>query len=278
MCCDANTSSPASVIDSLRVLAVQADKPFAEPGETVHLEALIADPLGDGRAISVAWGTCVNPGSAELPACASAVASFQTSGSSFDVTVPSGALDGAPADAQVGSVGVVFAACAGTLSSVRHGLSPVTCVDAIGKTNDRATFVWGEKRITVLRGLRNANPKIARLRVDGLIWPETEERTLKACDVKAVSDCPIAGQHTLQLDITKDSVETYFGQTEDVVVFFFTSQGVLRDEFARPDTDGATLTAVALNKPDRTRGELLWFVVRDDRGGVSFTSRRARIE
>ncbi len=278
LACDANTFPPASLVDSLRVLAVQADKPFAEPGETVHLEALIADPLGEGRAISVGWGTCVNSGSSELPACASAVSSFQTSGSSFDVTVPSTALDGAPADAPIGSVGVVFAACAGTLTPTPHALAPATCVDASGRTNDRATFVWGEKRITVLRGLRNANPVIARLRVDGLIWPETEERTLKACDVKSVSGCAVEGQHGLQLDVTKESVETYFGQTEDVVVFFFTSQGELRDEFARPDADGATLTVVALDKPDRARSELLWFVVRDDRGGVSFTSRRARIE
>lgn len=276
--CDSSNFDPASLVDSLRVLAVTADKPFAEPGEAVHLEALIADPLGDGRNVAVAWGTCVNPGSSEVADCAAHVSSFQTMGSSFDVTVPADALDGAPPDAPIASVGVVFAACAGTLTLQRHDLAPVTCVDANGKTNDRATFMWGEKRITVLRGLRNANPVIARLRVDGDLWPENEERTLKACDSQTVAGCSIDGQHGLQLDVTKDSIETYFGQTEDVVVFFFTSQGELRDDFARPDSDGATLTVLALDKPNRARAEQLWFVVRDDRGGMSFTSRRVKIE
>jgi hypothetical protein len=278
LACDGANFTPASTVDTLRVLAVQADKPFAEPGELVHLRALVADPLGNGRPVAVAWGTCVNPGSAEIPDCAAAISSFQTSGSDFDVTVPANALDQAPPSLPLGSVGVVFAACAGTITPTRHGLAPVTCTDANGKVNDRNTFMWGEKRITVVRGLRNANPTIVRLRVDGVIWPENEEKTLKACDATSVNDCALAGQHGLQLDITKDSVEAYFGQTEDVVTFFFTSQGELRDDFARPDADGATLTVLALDKPNRTRSEELWFVVRDDRGGMSFTSRRARIE
>ncbi len=287
--CDGVNFEPASLVNSLRVLAVQADRPFASPGQSVHLEALIADPLGQGRNVTVAWGTCINPGSAEVSTCASTVSSFQTNAGTVDITVPADALANAPPSLPVGSVGVVFAACAGTVTLTKHGLDPVTCVDATGKTNDHATFMWGEKRITVVPGacnpnapddhvLCNHNPTIARLRVDGVIWPENEEKVLTACDARTVATCSASGQHSLQLDITKDSVETYLGQTEDVVTFFFTSQGSLRDDFVRPDADGSALTVVALDRPDRSRPEQLWFVVRDDRGGMSFTSRRARIQ
>src|SRR5690349_24975049 len=58
---------PGSRVTSLRVLAVQADRPYAQPGETVHLDALSHDP--QGRETTWAWATCVNPASALLEDC-----------------------------------------------------------------------------------------------------------------------------------------------------------------------------------------------------------------
>ena len=274
----ASSYDPPSLVNTLRVLAVSADKPFAEPGESVHLEMLLADPNGDGRPVQIAWGLCVNPGSAEIGACADSVVSFQTSGESFEFTVPDSALDAVPPEAPVGSVGVVFAACAGTITAQRTPLSPVRCQNSAGADVGRSGFVWGEKRVTVVRGLRNHTPLLARLRVDGVIWPADEVRALRSCDAASVADCSGEGQHALQLDVALASFEHYFGQTEDLVGFFFTSQGELRDDFLRPDADGTLLTVLALDKPDAARPVLLWFVVRDDRGGMSFTSRRARVQ
>lgn len=276
--CENVTFDPPSLVNTLRVLAVRADKPFAEPGESVHLEALVADPKGAGRAIAFAWGTCVNPGSAEVTACAAAISSFQTnSSSSFDLTVPQDALDAAPPDAPIGSVGVVFAACAGTIVQRATTTAPVTCLDASGHAVGRDGFMWGEKRVTVVRGIRNQNPTIVRVRIDGALWAEGDVPTLSACDVVKVDDCPATGQHQLQMDVTPDSVETYFGQTEDVVGFFFVSQGSVKDDFLRPDDTFAMPTVVALNKPDFTAPVQLWFVVRDDRGGMDFTMREATL-
>ena len=42
--CAPKDFSPSSLVDSLRVLAVRADKSIAAPGESVHLDALVADP------------------------------------------------------------------------------------------------------------------------------------------------------------------------------------------------------------------------------------------
>src|SRR6187551_2418310 len=54
---------PPSELHSLRILAVQKDKPYAQPGETVNLQMLWQDasPLA-GRDIQVAWSPpCFDP-------------------------------------------------------------------------------------------------------------------------------------------------------------------------------------------------------------------------
>src|SRR5438105_3550081 len=65
--CAPKDFTPASFVDTLRVLAVRADKPFAAPGENVQLTALVVDPNGKDRPIAFAFGTCINPGSGEIP-------------------------------------------------------------------------------------------------------------------------------------------------------------------------------------------------------------------
>src|SRR5438132_1286666 len=47
--CAPKDFTPASFVDTLRVLAVRADKPFAAPGENVQLTALVVDPNGKDR-------------------------------------------------------------------------------------------------------------------------------------------------------------------------------------------------------------------------------------
>lgn len=55
---------PKSKVDSVRLFAVRADKPYARPGETVTLEALVTDQRRDKpRAMKVYWipVVCLNP-------------------------------------------------------------------------------------------------------------------------------------------------------------------------------------------------------------------------
>src|SRR5438270_11067483 len=63
---------PGSRVTSLRVLAVQADLPFAEPGETVTLRSLSYDP--QARTVNWAWATCVNPAASTVDACLAKIA------------------------------------------------------------------------------------------------------------------------------------------------------------------------------------------------------------
>lgn len=272
---------PSSFVDTLRVLAVQADKPLAAPGEDVNLRALVVDPLGAGRPLRLWFATCTNPGSAEVVACAASLGPAEQTPipadgePTFSVHVPEDAL----AAGDVGSVGVVFAACAGTLSvAARPEGAPVGCVDAKGARVGREGFVWGEKRITVVRGARNANPEVANVYFDGHRWDEGFDIALDACAGTRVDDCSADRQHEVDVQVPRGTAEAWLGGTEDVVTFFHVSQGAVHDDVARAGADGvlfpnlyAPAGAVAARPID------VWVVVRDDRGGVGWAHRTATL-
>jgi hypothetical protein len=62
--CGGGGFDPASKVDSVRLFAVRADKPYAKPGETVTLEALVADARKDKPRPAVLYWIpilCLNP-------------------------------------------------------------------------------------------------------------------------------------------------------------------------------------------------------------------------
>src|SRR6187402_195343 len=63
---------PGSKVDSFRVLAEQADLPYARPGEQVHLSSLSFDPAA--RPVTWAWASCSNPSSSNLQGCLDSIA------------------------------------------------------------------------------------------------------------------------------------------------------------------------------------------------------------
>jgi hypothetical protein len=265
--CSSDDFEPVSYVDTLRVLAVRADQSWAAPSETVHLDTLLADPTGGGRAVSWAWSTCLDPGSEELSACRAAAGPFTPGGPTLDVTVP------ASASTAPGTVGVLFAACAGTLSMAPTAAAPVTCVDASGRTNDRGSFMWGEKRILVVDGVRNANPRIADVLLDGTSWRESGDvRSIAPCDQGHVSDCDASLRHRIEIVPAPGSAETVDGQTELLVAFFFVSSGGVADDFARADVGKLATDLATIHTPPKTPATA-WLVLRDDRGGVDWAVR-----
>jgi hypothetical protein len=288
--CEATGFDPEYLVNTLRVLAIQADAPVAQPGQAVHLTTLWADPNGAGRPVQWAWGTCVNPGSTQIPDCAAALRTLALGGDSFSATVPTDALDGVT----VGEFGVVFAACAGTITlapNAQNG-APVTCKDASGKVVGREGFVWGGTRITVFPGVTNQNPRIDSVSFDGAPWGPSDLPVLDACAEKHPEDCPASTRHVFSYTATPDSAESYdvgLGpQTEQLVGWFFVTQGSLDAGYASPLTadGGADDAGAPLSPPtfqmtftptlaDPTQRLHVWLVLRDDRGGLSFTQREA---
>lgn len=274
--CGSPSFAPASRVDTLRVLAVRADQPFARPGEGVHVTALVADGHAP-RAVAFAWGVCVNPGSEEADACARGASTFTFGGPTFDVQVPGDALATRPAGSPVGMVGVVFAACAGTLLQVRTETSPVRCVGPDGADLGRDGFVWGIKRIVVTESARNANPSIDLLRIDGVEWG-TGTAVFVACPASSLRDCARDQRHLVEAIPSPTSVETALGVTEDLVASFYVSQGSVDDDYARVDpASGAFHTVVAATEGDPKRSMTMWIVLRDDRGGVTWAARSIEV-
>jgi hypothetical protein len=262
--CEATGFEPEYVVDTLRVLGVQADLPLAEPGENVHFTTMWADPNGGGRPIAWAWGTCLNPGSSQIPDCAAVITNVALGTDSFSATVPANALDGVVA----GEFGVVFAACAGTITLApnRATGAPVTCTDASGAVG-RQGFVWGGTRVIVVKGLRNANPGIDQVFIDGNSWGKNDAVTL---------DPTVT--HAITYTQTDGSAETYdIGTgptTEQLVGWFYVTQGTLVAGYASPDASGAFDMTYTAPATDRTRPVHLFLVLRDDRGGLAQTDRQ----
>src|SRR5882724_6730238 len=66
-----NDFDPSSRVNTLRVLAVQADLPYAHPGETVSLRTLSHDP--ENRVLSWGWAVCENPEDSSTLGCVGAL-------------------------------------------------------------------------------------------------------------------------------------------------------------------------------------------------------------
>jgi hypothetical protein len=285
LACEATGFEPEYVVDTLRVLAVQADAPIAAPGDTVHFTTLWADPNGGGRPVAWAWGTCVNPGSSQVPDCVAAMKSIAPGGDSFQAMVPSDALDAVP----VGELGVVFAACAGTIALTPNAATgaPVTCTDSNGAVVGRDGFVWGGTRVVILAGATNANPAIDSVSIDGQPWGAGDAPALATCAKKNVDDCAPETQHVFSYTAPSGSAETYdvgLGpQTEELVGWFCVSQGSLTAGYASEDVDdgGTPIDPPTFEMTftptlaDTSRPLQVWLVLRDDRGGLSFTERHA---
>jgi hypothetical protein len=132
--------------------------------------------------------------------------------------------------------------------------------------------MWGEKRIVVASGVRNANPKIADVRIDGASWDATMPPALARCDADHVEDCAADRQHEIEIVATPDSAEVYGQFTEDLVAFFFVSDGRVADDFVRQD--GASFsTTIAPTRVASGATVSVWLVLRDDRGGVDWQVR-----
>jgi hypothetical protein len=262
---------PASRVIDLRLLAVQADQPFARPGEEVQLRALFHDP--EGRPLEWAFGPCAEADSSAALACLRALA-FEdlTIGKqpSYVLRVPGDALGGGAGNA---FLGVAVVACPGTLrAGDTHGI-PVACEDAQGRALALDTFEVGMKRIFVRDDARNENPAIDMVLWDGEQWPQGELREAR-CD----GEDGKCRKHALELrsEHAQETSTDEDGQTirEVAIVQFYATGGTFEDDvrtIEEPDTTWKP------RKQDRGKELTLWFVLRDDRGGVSWTERRVRV-
>lgn len=180
--------APISKVSGLRVLAVVADKPYAQPGDTVTFTMTYADPPGVTETPEILWiGGCNDPAGDEYYLCYEQVLKNPIigSGATFSVQVPADIVSRRPPSAPEGSVFVFFGACvggsimplpglldggSGGAAAAGSGLAgnfPFGCFDAQGQQLPAGNFVPGYTEIFVFRdGRTNENPVVNGLSIN----------------------------------------------------------------------------------------------------------------
>jgi hypothetical protein len=283
---------PGSRITSARLLSVRADAPYAAPGAEIHLEALAYDP--EKRALSFGWGTCPNPTATTVLGCLDEMdASTFRAGSdlsTFDLVIPADALDPASStNREQASVGVVVVVCPGDLTLLapaphilQTGTLPFVCSDRdSGRKLASDEFVVGLKRVFVRATDHNANPSIEGVTFDGVDWPSDEVKTVRACPSTGYDykECEAQGHDIAPIvpaRVAEQGSDAFgLSYSEQVIVQYYASSGVWKDDLRIVSAPGTRWAGQRSNDGSVTT---LWIVVRDDRGGVSWTHRRVQVE
>ena len=293
------TFDPGTRVTDFRLLAVAVDKPYAAPGEEVTATTLTVEPFG--RPVTYAWTTCVNPADSTVNACLAALQAASAAGrppeivqgqdrASFTWKVPSDALSSLPERARsAATAGIVTVACPGTLLIARPGEAPsgglpFTCIEApSGAALPYERFVVSVKRVFLRANDRNANPRLDAFSWDGAPWPESEVRETVACsnDTNVFGDCKGGEEHVIVASPSPGAVESGVDEygvpfTEAAVVQYYASEGTF--EFEARTVETASLgTKWVARASARGKEVTMWFVIRDNRGGVSWTTRRVRV-
>lgn len=288
---------PGSRVTDFRLLAIAADKPYAAPGETVKLEALYHEPFG--RPITWAWSTCPLPRDSTATACLARFAELSQSPdrapsftvgreqTTYEVTIPPNILDGIqPQSLANATVGVLTIGCPGELSPrdprvVPTGELPFECREAgSAQVLPFERYVVSVKRIYLYPRDKNQNPTITSVTWDGAPWPSGEVKEVNACDFDSNQwdDCK-GEKHELVVTAPPESVEAGTSEygtpfREAIVYQFYATEGLFEfntKTFESPKTRWSART--------RARGQTVdfWMVVRDNRGGVSWTTRQVKV-
>jgi hypothetical protein len=223
--CGSGAFEPASKIVSVRILATQADLPYAKPGDTVKLTTLAADGRADkSTPMTLYWlpFTCEDPPNDAYYGCFAQLAGrttgkggtgsgggaptlppgvdltpFLPQGPNFELKVPADVVDAHPKVMGSDQYGTVFAfniACAGHLEIVpidpsnrNPQATPIGCFDANHKQLGPDDYVIGFTEIfSFADGRANANPVIDHATLSGNAVDPAQGITVDHCG----SNCP----------------------------------------------------------------------------------------
>lgn len=209
---------PPSNVNSLRILAVVADKPYVQPGEEVTFKMTYSDGLAASnreppRPIQITWlGGCFDPEGDQYFACFpqlqevfEQIASGEISPfgyvsqgvgiDAFTLEIPEDIISRRPRPdfgPYAGIAYVFFAACAGVVRPIpieqasEAGSFPLGCFDYEGNRLGPDSFVPGYTQVYAFDDERtNDNPTLEGLTLDGEEMSEefAEIPKVKACDL-----------------------------------------------------------------------------------------------
>src|SRR5690349_5850172 len=197
---------PGSHIDSPRILALQADQPYAHPGEHVALDLLYANP--SDAPLSWAFGTCTLPDGSAVDTCLAELdgelTPFEPGTGALEVDVPDDVLSGlSEGERPSALIGAVVLACPGELAKGQTGPVPARCLDDDGHALPISDLEVGIKRILLREHDRNANPAIDGLFWDGKPWPENDVPRAQLCPHGGheIDDCEKSLQQRIDVQV-----------------------------------------------------------------------------
>jgi hypothetical protein len=159
---------------------------------------------------------------------------------------------------------------------------PFRCSDSTsGRELELDEYVIGVKRLFVRESDQNQNPVIERIEFDGEDWPEAEVKEVDACDTDEndYTACSGSSLNDVAAIVGAESFESGRDEfqrdySEDLVIQHYSTEGIFESEVRVADDPKTGWVA----RSSASGSELsLWFVARDDRGGVSWTERRVRV-
>ncbi|OQB10023.1 MAG: hypothetical protein BWY17_04410 [Deltaproteobacteria bacterium ADurb.Bin207] len=289
---------PPSKLNTLRVLGVQADKPYPKPGETVELRMLWHDgksPVDAPRPVQIVWiGGCFNPAGDLYYLCYPQMAEKLSQiekdpslidklfgfGDTFSLDIPADIIANRPAVPGAEPYGlsyVFFAACAGQLAPSEPGDDglPFGCFDETGRRLGADDFVPGYFGLYSFADRTNDNPIVVGLMINGHLIDPSQEPSFPRCTKGACHDLQ------LRAVVDPESAETNTGLvdsdgrvlSEQMWVEYLATAGkiersprLVNDASKGFNEDNGT----AYEPPSEVGKQYLFAVVRDNRGGVAW--------
>ena len=308
--CRSPQFDPASKVETVRILATRADEPYARPGDTVNMEILAFDGRPNKPSpMTVYWILipCIDPpgdsyyacypGFASLPANVD-IESKLTVGTTFSFTMPEDVItkrsmrQGAVETDPYGLALIFSIACAGharyipPVSGGSPNALPLGCFDDNHVALGPDDYEFAYSLVYAFTDRTNTNPVVDGLTFGGIPIDVTQGVTLAHCAAAArdpngnvnTSQCPATGIDVVMPDSSQEldpgNVDPSGRVLKEAIrVQYFLTDGALANDpinLFDPTSGRIPNTADNLTAPATAGENVLWAVIRDNRGGTTW--------
>jgi hypothetical protein len=300
--CSSTTFDPESKVQSVRIIATQADKPYALPGDRVALQVLAVDKRAtQPRPMEVFWfpNPCIDPANdgyfncypsllQQYPIHVDLTAQLQT-GTNASFQMPPDVIarhQGPRGDVPYGVMVVFLMACAGHVEAVAPppgsgpDALPFGCFDSAHHPLSPDDYVFTYQVLFAFTGRTNANPVIDHLEFAGAAVDANAGITVAHCTAAAIDSCPtlplttVVPDSSQELDPGNVDVNGKVLKEEIWADYLVTGGKVKHDVEVLFDPRLGRLAGSTddFYAPQAPGDYTLWSVVRDNRGGATWLS------
>ena len=281
-----------SQVEEFRVLGVTAEPPEIRPGEGVRLEALWADPEGDGRTVAFAWIGCAGLLKAPmgLESCEMLlppqVGTAEEEGDVLEIPfTPEDLLSYAPEGMTYMKATFILLMCAG------GELPEADEYETIGAVTDISTLCEGGDGLSAYKTVvisesddPQRNPEIETLTADDEELLPADQGGLGTARCTKADGC--GAEIKISLNLTQESFQTFEkvknGETttvpERLFVSWFVTDGDVETPSLGSETDDPTGPIENTWSPENPGIHTLYAAAHDSRGGVSWKIYKVKVD